>query len=316
FERIVALSAEALLEPAFDAEEVELQRQEQVAAIARREDSLTRRSIDLFYETLYRKHPYGFPTLGTAESVPLITVSQLRGFHRRMMRPEDLVVGVAGDVRVEDVVKLLEGAFGGLRSRTAAPKTPVPEAPVVEPRQAVLRRDKAQAHLVIGFLGTTVDAADRHAMEILNAIFSGQGGRLFIELRDKRHLAYSVTSFHQEGVEPGAFAIYIGTTHANVDKAREGIWQEIRRVRDEPMDARELEDAKRYLIGSNDIDLAGLSTVAQSMALDELLGLSYKETFRQARRLQSVTAAQVQAVARRYLREEASVEALITKSAK
>jgi len=65
---------------------------------------------------------------------------------------------------------------------------------------------KAQAHLVVGFLGARLSDPLRWPLEVLSTVLSGQGGRLFVELRDKRSLAYSVTSFSVEGVDPGSFA--------------------------------------------------------------------------------------------------------------
>jgi zinc protease len=201
------------------------------------------------------------------------------------------------------------GQFHGKGGPIAGPQ---PEPPVASPRKKSLRREKEQAHLVIGFLGTTVTSRDRHAMEVLNTILAGQGGRLFLELRDKQHLAYSVTSFNVEGIEPGAFGVYIGTSHKTVDEAREGIWRVIRELRDEPVGLEELEQTKRHLVGGAEIDLAHLSITAQAMALDELLGLTYKNPFRVAEHVNAVTAEMVQSAARRYLNPDAFVEALIT----
>ncbi|MCZ7582207.1 MAG: MOP flippase family protein [Deltaproteobacteria bacterium] len=223
-----------------------------------------------------------------------------------------MVVAVVGDVSFEQARRAAEKHLGRLKASGRALRDPRPEASFTGARSAVLRVDKSQAHLVIGFLGTTITSRDRHALELLNALLSGQSGRLFMELRDRRHLAYSVTSFNHEGQEPGAFGLYIGTSPDRVDEARRGIWEQVLRLRDELVPAAELESAKRYLVGAAEIDMAHLSTVAQSMALDELLGLSYKEPFRVARRMEGITPERLRDVARRYLRPDAFAEALVT----
>ncbi len=306
------LTAEALWLPSFDDAEIDRERHEQIASIKRREDALERRCMDLFLSTLFMRHPYGLPGAGTEESVRTITASRLRAFHRRLLDPRRVVIAIAGDVRYEDVRDLAEEYFGVYARRETPAAAPKPESAPEAPRAVALHRDKEQAHLIVGFQGARLAGRDRHAIEVLNALLSGQGGRLFMELRDRRHLAYSVSSFNQEGVEPGAFGIYIGTSHGNVDAARKGIWEQIERLRSEPIGADELEHAKNYLIGSTQIEMAHLASLALSMALDELLGLGYLDPFRLAKAIERVSARDVLRAARHYLRPDAHVEALIT----
>ncbi|MCC6156838.1 MAG: insulinase family protein [Deltaproteobacteria bacterium] len=306
------LTAEALWVPSFDEAEIDRERHEQIASIRRREDALERRCMDLFLSTLFVRHPYGLPGAGTEESVRALTANRLRAFHRRLLDPRRMVVAIAGDVRFEEVVNLAEEYFGRHAGRTTSEAALAPEPIPDAPRSVVVHRDKEQAHLIVGFQGARLAGRDRHAIEVLNALLSGQGGRLFMELRDRRHLAYSVSSFNQEGVEPGAFGIYIGTSHGNVDAARKGIWEQIERLRSEPIGEDELEHAKNYLIGSTQIEMAHMSSVALSMALDELLGLGYRDPFRLAKAIERVQARDVLRAARHYLRPEAHVEALIT----
>jgi len=86
----------------------------------------------------------------------------------------------------------------------------------------------------------------------------------------------------------------------------------IRKLHEEPVGDEELARTKRYIVGGAEIDMAHLATTAQAMALDELMGLSYKNPFRLAEQVEAVTAAQIQAVARKYLNPMASVESLVT----
>lgn len=306
------LTAEALWMPSFDEAEVQRERHEQIASIKRREDALERRCMDLFLSNLFLRHPYGLPTVGKYESVNAITPGRLQAFHRRLLDPRRIVIAIAGDVRFEEVAELAAEYFGGHPGRSTPEAALAPEPLPVAPRMVTVHRDKEQAHLIVGFQGARLAGSDRHAIEVLNALLSGQGGRLFMELRDRRHLAYAVSSFNQEGVEPGAFGIYIGTSHGNVDAARRGIWEQIERLRSEPIGEDELEHAKNYLIGSTQIEMAHLASVALSMALDELLGLGYRDPFRLAKAIERVTARDVLRAARHYLRPEAHVEALIT----
>src|SRR6185312_12439887 len=95
----------------------------------------------------------------------------------------------------------------------------------------------------------------RHALEVLSTVLAGQGGRLFIELRDKRSMAYSVSSFSLEGLDPGYFAVYMGTSPEKVKDACAGIRVELEKVKAERLSDAELDRARSYLIGSHAIGL-------------------------------------------------------------
>jgi zinc protease len=313
FDEGMDLMAEAMLTPTFPVKEFELRRHEQLAALARMEDHLAGRCLELFMETLFQKHPCGISLLGTPKSLQAIEAKDIATFYKRVLQPKDLVIAVVGDVSVEQAVAMAEKHFGSLKARAKPLPSPASEPAPDSPRQAMLKRNKEQAHLVVGFAGTTITGKDRHALEILNAILSGQGGRLFMELRERRRLAYAVSSIHYEGPEVGAYGAYIGATHAKVDEARAAILHEFEKVREKTVSKKELEDAKRYLIGSAEIDLAHLSYTAQAMALDELFGLSFKEPFRIAKRICDITPRRLRDVARRYLDPDTRVEALITR---
>ena len=93
---------------------------------------------------------------------------------------------------------------------------PKPEAPHTKVTRVEEVKPKAQAQIVVGNLGTTFGDPEKHALQVLNAILSGQGGRLFFELRDKQSLAYALSSFSVEGLEPGSFGVYIGSAPEKV----------------------------------------------------------------------------------------------------
>lgn len=170
---------------------------------------------------------------------------------------------------------------------------------------------KAQAHLVYGFLGLTMDDADRPALEVLSSVLSGQGGRLFIELRDKRSMAYSVSSFSMEGIDPGYFAVYMGTSPEKVTAAAAGIRTELEKIRSERISAQELARAHSYLIGSHAIALQKNASRATIMTLDELYGLGAENYRQYEERILAVDVEKVRAVAQRILRFDAACVALL-----
>jgi len=108
---------------------------------------------------------------------------------------------------------------------------------------------------------------------VLAQVLAGQGGRLFLELRDRRSLAYSVGANNMEGVDPGWFAVSIATAPEKLEKARRGLLDELRRLHDAPPDGAELERARRNLIGNFAIDRQRNAVHAAQMSLDALYGL-------------------------------------------
>src|SRR6185437_942351 len=122
------------------------------------------------------------------------------------------------------------------------------------------------------------------------AVLSGQGGRLFIELRDKRSMAYSVSAFSSEGIDPGSVGVYIGTSPEKVADARAALREQIDRIRSEDASTEELERARRQLIGGHEIGLQRLSSRAAVLALDEAYGLGVEHHLHYAERIAAVTA--------------------------
>ncbi len=295
------LYAEILLSPAFEAGEIERQRSDTLAALARREDRLGARAFDLFQGALYGGHPYAMPLVGNEASVRALDREALLEHHGRLVRGPNLVFGIAGDVDPEHVAEGLSRRLSELPDEASQPAEP-PLAAWPPPSQDVeARKDREQAHLVVGFPGLTLLDPDRHALEVISQLLAGQGGRLFLELRDKKSLAYSVSASNVEGIAPGFFATYIATSPERLDEAREGMFTELAKLLEGPPEEAEIERARRYLVGSHAIEEQRSGSRALHLALDALYGLGPDASARYAEAVRSVTPADVQRVAARVI---------------
>jgi zinc protease len=225
-----------------------------------------------------------------------------------------MTLAIVGDIDPDAVVARSRALFG----ETAEPDEqatmrPIPVDPrPTAPRTVTRRQNKQQAHIVYGFSGTTVSHPDRFPLEVLSTILSGQGGRLFVELRDRRGLAYRVSAFSVEGVDPGYFAVYIATSPGNIDLALSGITEQLDRVMNDAIPKSELERAKRYLVGAHEISLQRRAALASTLAFHECYGLGWDEHRRYAPAILQVTAADVQKVARKYLDPRYAITAMVT----
>src|SRR5262249_60873831 len=147
---------------------------------------------------------------------------------------------------------------------------------------------------------------DRDALEVVSTILSGMGGRLFTELRDKRSMAYSVTSMAVEGLDPGYFATYIGTSPDKKDAAEAAREVELQRLVDTPVTAAELDRAREHLVGPHEIGLQRNAARAMLLALDTAYGLGLDNFEHYDDRVWAVTAADLQRVAARVRRRDQS----------
>ncbi len=299
---VLDLFCEALQNPAFAPEEIERERRETLAVLARREDRLSTRAFELFGRALYAAHPYRLPLPGTPESVTRIDLEALTAHHQRLVGGKNLVIGIAGDVDPDRVAREFSQRLGELPEGSDLMASLPPNDPKPETGGRYEEfKDRAQAHMVVGFPGLDLFDPDREALEILSQALAGQGGRLFLELRDRQSLAYSVTAMNVEGVAPGSFSVYIATAPEKLEQAQSGIFEELRRVLDQPIPEGELERARRYLIGNHAIDAQRSSSQAIQMALDTRYGLGPESHLGVPERLAAVTAADVSRVAERLI---------------
>jgi zinc protease len=313
FDRGLELFSECVLAPTLAPEELERERRQVLEEIRTQEDNVSASAFRLFAQTLYREHPYRLDAIGTAESVAGLSRDKLALYHRRHVRPSDMTLAIVGDVDPQAVIARVHALFpaGAGPAVTGAIRLPRVEEPPPGPLEVFRSQNKQQAHVVYGFPGTTVANPDRFALELLSTVLSGQGGRLFVELRDRRGLAYRVSAFSVEGVDPGYFAVYIATSPENLAVALAGIREELDKVMTRPIPKAELDRAKRYLVGAHEISLQRRAAIASTLAFHECYGLGWDEYRRYAPAILAVSAADVRDAARRYLDPARSVVATV-----
>jgi len=312
-DRGLALFVDAMRAPAFAPDEVERTIALTVEEIRSRRDNAAAVAFELFGRALWLKHPYRRELLGSEESLARMSPSTLRGFFERHVDPTEAVLSVVGDVDPDAIAARFAEATRAQPFRAAPSSTwePAPEAPLDADRVVRAVRDRAQAHVVVGVRGLSIHDPRRHALEVLCATLSGQGGRLFLELRDKQSLCYSVSAFSVEGIEPGSVSVYMGTSPDKVERARAGIDDVLARVVDEGITDAELARAQRYLVGTHDIGLQRLGARATTSSLNTLYGLGHDAHMRYDERIRAVTRDDVLALVRALFVEQKRVLAIV-----
>jgi len=301
FDSGLNMLAEVVMKPTFPEDELEKLRKDILAGIKRQEDNLPSYTFKLLYRSLYKKHPYGMPSSGTVETVSAIKRKDLVSHYEKFFVPGRMVLTIVGDVNAEYAVDKVKEAFKDFKKE--AP--PLPPPPVEEHQDSIRKtgavKDKEQTHIGIGFLGTKIGDTDSYALKVMTEVLSGQGGRLFIDLRDTRSLAYSLAAFSKEGEDAGLIGAYIGCAPAKKDEAIAGILDELKQISTEKVTDDEIKRAKMSLIGGYEIGLQNVSSQAADMANSELYGLGYDFHKVYPEKIESVTKDDILRVAKKYL---------------
>lgn len=297
----LSLMAALYREPSFPADVVERERKLILNRIKTAPDRPVEYAITTLNETLFTEHPYGFDKDGTTATVAAFTRDDLLGAYRRYAVPSNTVITLVGDFDATEAEKLVEKLFGDIPAAQFAAPSVTRQNPPQHLEERTVRIPRAKAHLAIGFLATTMKDEDRYALEVLNNVLNGQGGRLFLDLRDSKSLAYSVASFFRPGLDPGMFGFYIATEPSKADEAYAGLIEEIKLAAKSAPSEEELKRAKHNLIGNHKINLQSSWSRAENVGLNTLYGLGHDYDPEYVRKISQVTAQQVHEAARKYL---------------
>jgi zinc protease len=253
FETIFAIAADVILRPLIDAREVETRRAELLTSILQDEDDPAVVSVETMMSRLYGRHPYGRRARGTPDTVKRLERDDLVRFHRHWFAPEGAIVVVVGDVDVELVLRAASREFQAWEA-VRAPEPPIVDAPPASIRDLAIvpMMNKAQADIAYGFVGVRRSDPEYHAAWVMNNAL-GQyalGGRLGDSIRERQGLAYYVYSSLEAGLAAGPLLIRAGVGGADVDRTIASIDRELMAVRADGFSGREIDDSKRYLIGS------------------------------------------------------------------
>ncbi|HKQ67050.1 MAG TPA: pitrilysin family protein [Methylomirabilota bacterium] len=304
---LLGFTAELALTPKLASGELDGERDWVMGRIQKRRDSAPSRAFDEFFATLYGPHPYSLQVLGTPESLRRIDHAALVEWYRRSYRPERMTLSVSGQVSAAQVLAEARRLFGELPRGGAATETPRP-SPANPGTRRVIEQAAQQAQILAGGIAPSLSHPDHAPVKVLSTILGGgMAGRLFVELRDKRGLAYTAASYYDPVRDPGALILYLGTAPENATKAEEELRREIERIRTDPVSDDELRRAKGYLLGRYTMDRRTNERQAWYLAFYEQVGVGqdYPERYRRA--VEAVTPADVRRVAKQYLEKVTTV---------
>lgn len=309
FAEMLELAAELLRSPSFPEAEVELERRLALQGIRSMQEQPFAVANSQLRQSIYQTHPYALPSLGTEATVAQLDRTALQHYHQAHFRPDNVVISIAGRIAPDQAIALVDHCFGDWQPPEANGQSlPLPtlELPTVvsKPEQTVTLRNTQQAIVMLGYLTGSVHHADHAVLKLLNTYLgNGLSSRLFVELREKRGLAYEVSAFYPTRVDASHFVVYMGTAPENTAIAQEGLRHEVDRLGRILLTHEELQAAKNKLLGQYALGKQTNGQVAQVLGWYEILGLGiqYDETLQQ--NIAAVTAEDIQRVACHYLTE-------------
>ena len=308
FESILALLGDIAMNPSLPEQELTTRKGEIITSLRQDEDNPYVRAFEKLMATLYGDaHPYGRRIKGAIEVIDGMPRERLAALHGDRFAPSQLTAVVVGDVRASLAAEVAERVFGGWRR--PAPQPIAVAAPGQSPgrrRVVIPMMNKAQADIAYGFTAIRRSDPRYYAYWLMNNVL-GQyaiGGRLGDSIRERQGMAYYVGSSLDANVFEGPLTIRAGVNPANVDRAVASVDEELTRIRAEGVTQKELDDSRRFIIGSMPRALetnAGIANFLQMCSLFDL-GLDYDT--RVPGLLQGVTLEEANAAARHTLDPE------------
>lgn len=303
FTEMLDLTSKIILKPKFKQDYFDTEKKVIEDEIKSAQDNLAQYSRQLLLKTMYKEHPYRFEISGTIDTVKKLTRDDVISFYKKLLNPKKLIFSVTGDFNKSELLNWVDDLIAKINSTCPELLLPEEEPEQTENRITRFKKESKQAHIFIAYKTCGLRSADKYPLGLIDSVLGGQSGRLFMELRDKQSLAYTVAPVELYGPGTGYFGAYIASENSKVDKAIEEIRKQMKKLVEEGISEKELLRAKNFLIGRNAIAMQSFSEQAITMGFDEMFGDGYSTMLTYSKNILSLTTEDVQNVAKKYFKE-------------
>lgn len=307
--------------PTFPDDQVERLRGEAMTWLQYQQQDTRRQAGRLFREHLYPgSHPYHYSSRGTLETVPNLTIDEMRAFHASQYGPDGMTICIVGAVGVGAAIEIVNEKLGQWRNPGQSEKI---ELPPLEPLADIRRAGmsipgKTQSDIIMGVVGPARSAPDYQAANLANSVLGqfGMMGRIGDVVREQSGMAYYAYSRLDGGLGPGAWSIAAGVNPVNVERAIELSLGEAKRLTTELIEDSDLDDNKSYYVGRLPLQLESNDGIAGTILTLETydLGLDYLVGYRDM--INALTKEQLLAAAQHYWTPDAYVVSVAGPDAK
>ncbi len=239
--------SDMLMNSTMDPAELKREQQVVIEEIKMYEDQPDELVQDMFSEAFWGDHPLGRPIVGTRQTVRAMRQADIFSYLDRNYSPDRIIVAIAGNIRKDEVLAQLEATIGQLKRPGESRLLSAPEN---LSNIKIKYKDIEQVHLCMGTPGIVATHADRYTLALIDSILGGgMSSRLFQEVREKRGLAYSISSYEIMYANAGVFGVYAGCSPKHADQVVDLVIQELSKVKAEGFTEDELKRSKDQLRG-------------------------------------------------------------------
>ena len=271
FDQILDIESDIFLNSKFDLEEIEKERGVIIQEINMNFDNPMRHIGDMYEELVYGDQPLGWNIAGTKEIILAMKPEKIREYFNTHYFAKNTVVAVAGNIDPEKVKSQVEKHFGYIREQSLLKPLPV-QIKQDKPGLKILNKKTDQAHINLGVRGYDMFHPKKEALSLMAVILGGgMSSRLFVEVREKRGLAYYVKAGSDSYLDAGDFSAWAGLEKTKLHSALEVILEEFRKFKKEKVSETELKKAKDQVKGHMAISFETSDDLASYYATQELL---------------------------------------------
>jgi predicted Zn-dependent peptidase len=282
----------------FEQEEIDRERGVIFEEIRMYLDTPIRYIYDLYEQLLYGDQPLGWDIVGTNDSLKAINRAQFLRFQDEYYNPENMLVSIAGGVSHSDIERVTSKYLGKLKNKKTVGFTKV-KIDQKKPLVKISTKSTEQAHLALGVRGFPRGHKNHYIMALLNAILgASMSSRLFIQLRERRGLAYYVRGNNEEYHDAGSFSVTAGVPPKKIDDAIKVVLSEFAKLTKEKVGEKELKKTKEHIKGRLTLELEDSREVASLFGLQQLLEGRVRSSEEIFEKVDAITAGQIKAVAK------------------
>ncbi|MBI2612678.1 insulinase family protein [Candidatus Kaiserbacteria bacterium] len=263
-------------------------------------EDMPMRTVDNVFDALIfgKEHPLGRTILGPKENIRSFTRKEFAAYLKRNYTPLNTVVCIAGSFDEKKVLSKIRADFGGLKHGNP-PNYISFTSEQSAPRIAIKEKKTDQTHFILGVPAYPYLHKDEYALAVLSTILgSGMSSRLFLEVREKRGLAYSIHAWVERYPDTGAFMVQAGVEHGKLEKTVSTILTEFKKIKKTKVSAAELTKAKQYIKGTMTLALETSDEIANH-AVTSMINLGRVRPLEEILKgIDTVSASDIQRVAR------------------
>ncbi len=317
YDKTLELLNEVVNNATFDEFEIEKVKSDKLNSIKKNKDNALQRAVEEYRDLIYYNTPYSISSKVLEKNIPNIKREDIVEYYNNIFTPENMVISINGNIDKDKTVEELNKIFSSKDNCTKfdynAHNSKITQ--INAPRENLIKMPTQTAWILLGWqVNGLLNEKDYATLQVIDSILgTGMSSRLFKNLREQEGLAYQLGSGYSPNVLRGSFMLYIGTNPSTLEKAKTGLFEEIKRLKTEYVGDKELADAKEKLLGNYIVGLETNLDKATNTGWFEASTRGYEFKDRYEDLINSVTDADIIEVANKYFTDN-YILSIVTKN--